>query len=91
MMDQPLIERPEQVTSKPFHEMARAIEHNAGQGFGGAVVIVPPANGGGSIELLMLDSQGDVAQFYSTIMSRIQVALEGLKDKQRVAGGFGMR
>lgn len=90
-MSEPLVTPPEKVTSKPFHEMARAIEHNAGQGFGGAVVIVPPQGGGEPIELLMLDSKGDVAQFFSTIQTRIQLLLQDLQDKSRISGGFGIR
>lgn len=90
-MTQPLVEQLEQKTSAPFSEMARSIEHNAGQGFGGAVVIVPPAGGGEPIELLMLDSSGDVAQFFSTVQSRIAIRLQLLDDKQRIAGGVGFR
>lgn len=89
-MSEPLIERPEQVTSKPFKEMAEAIEHNAEQGFGGAVVVVPPSSGGDPISILILDSQGDPAQFWSTIQTRISIVLDTLKDRSR-PGGLGMR
>jgi len=85
---QPLVDRPEAKQSEPFSEMANAIKHNAGQAFGGAVVIVPPEGGGEPISLLMLDSKGDVAQFYGTISSRIQMIVQDLQEKQRVAG-FG--
>lgn len=80
-----------QTVSTPFRKMAEQIEHNAGAGFGGACVIVPPANGGEPIELLMLDPKGDIAQFYATIQSRITVLLQKLEDQQRVAQGYGMR
>lgn len=90
-MSEPLVERPEPKTSEPFSEMARAIIHNAGQGFGGAVVIVPPAGGGEPIELLLLDSSADVSQFFATVQSRISIRLQNLDDKQRIAGGLGLR
>ena len=76
-------------TSDPFTKMAQRIEHNAEATFGGAVVIVPPKNAGDQIELLMLDAQGDPAQFWSTVMTRIQVVLEKLKDQERRVGAFG--
>lgn len=91
MSDQPLIERPEQNTSQPFHEMAAAIEHNPGQGFGGAVVIVPPTGGGEPISILTFDSQGDLAQFYSSIQSRIQIRVAELDNRQRIAGQGAFR
>lgn len=90
-MTEPLIQKPERVLSQPFAEMAQAIEHNAGQAFGGAAVIVPPANSGETVSVLMLDSRGDAAQFWSTIQTRIQVILRDLEERQRVAGNFGMR
>jgi len=75
--------------SASFHEMAQAIEHNEKQGFGGAVVIVPPEGGGEPISLLMLDSSGDPAQFYSTIMTRIQLVLQRLQDEKQRVASFG--
>lgn len=92
-MNQPLVEKPETPSrSAPFTEMARALEHNKGQGFGGAVVIIPPDGGGESIELLLLDSRGDPAQFWATVKTRIDIRLSELDDKRRgVAQGFGSR
>lgn len=72
-----------------FTKMARRITHNEDAKFGGAVVIVPPF--GDPIELLMLDGAGDQAQFWSTILSRIQVVMQNLQEKERVASTFGRR
>ena len=89
MTDQPLVERPTNDPSSFFKEMAQAIEHNRNQGFGGAVVIVPPTGGGDNIELLILDSKADIAQFWSTIKTRIDIRLADLDQKAR--GPFGGR
>ena len=78
--------------SQPFTKMAERIAHNTDSTFGGAVVIVPPGQSGGEpIELLMLDAQGDPAQFWSTILTRIQVQMSKLQDAERVAQSFGRR
>jgi hypothetical protein len=92
-MNQPLVEKPESPDrSAPFTEMARALVHNKGQGFGGAVVIVPPDNGGESIELLLLDSRGDPAQFWATVKSRLELRLREIDDRRNsLAGNFGGR
>ena len=75
--------------SEPFTRMAERVRTNADAKFGGAVVIVPPA--GDPIELLMLDAQGDQAQFWSTILTRIQVLMQNLQERERVAQGFQRR
>ena len=74
-----------------FTAMAAAIEHNAGATFGGAVVIIPPTNGGEPIELLILDLKADPAQFWSTIKTRIEIKLAELDERQRSQQAFGRR
>lgn len=91
--------------SEYFRKMAERIDHNApttpvtivppAQGvpvsstFGGAAVIVPPAQGGEAVELLVLDAKGDPAQFWGTILTRVQMEVRQLEDKQRIMQGFG--
>lgn len=70
-----------------FHQMGQRITHNADAAhFGGAAVIIPPG-GGEPIEVLILDSQGDVAQFWGTIKGRIAMVLQNLDDQAKM--GFG--
>ena len=76
--------------SKPFTDMAARIDHNEGSTFGGACVIVPPKDAGKQIEVLMLDSEGDAAQFWSTISSRITIILEDLREQTQRARAMGM-
>ena len=77
--------------SEPFYQMKEKIDRNEGTKFGGAAVIVPPTGAGDAIELLLLDAQGDQAQFWSTILTRIQVIMQNLQEKERVASTFGRR
>jgi hypothetical protein len=74
-----------------FVQMHELLLRNEGSTFGGAVVIVPPKNAGDQVELLMLDAQGDPAQFWSTIQTRIAIILDKLKDQERVGSAFGRR
>ncbi len=77
--------------AKRFHAMADSIDHNSGGTFGGAAVIIPPADGGEPIELLILDLKADPAQFWSTIKTRIEIKLAELDEQRRNQKAFGMR
>lgn len=77
----------------PFRLMSERITHNqtspvAGK-FGGAAVIIPPEGGGDPIEILIDDAKGDTAQFYSTLLTRINITLETIKDEMRRGNAFG--
>lgn len=78
---QPLIERPDLKLAERFRAMADRIERNPSE-FGGACVIIPPGGGEG-IEFLLIDSKGDIAQFYGAVMTKVQVVMEEMKDQQR--------
>lgn len=70
--------------------MAEAIDHNAGKsGFGGAAVIVIPGTDIKTIELLILDSSKDPAQFLATIATRIQQMVQEMNDQARMQMGYG--
>lgn len=71
-------EAEKKLPSDRFRAMAEDIDHNAKRPFGGAVVIHPPEGGGDPIEFLMVGA-GDIAQFYGTVQTKIQLVLEGLK------------
>lgn len=79
--------------------MAESIDHMGRSGestanelpFAGACVIVPPAGGGETVEVLLLDEKADPAQFWATVMTRIQMRLKDLETVQQVAQGFGRR
>lgn len=75
--------------SDRFTKMAERISHNSDATFGGAAVIVPPANAGAPIELLILDSNADPAQFWGSILSRAQMEVQKVQDivqMQRATG-----
>lgn len=77
--------------AEPFKKMAQRIEHNADAGFGGACVIIPPAQSGDPIEVLLLDNAADPATFYSTVSTRLQLALDKIGELKAQQGAFGRR
>ena len=85
------IETPKNEAAERFRVMAARIDHNDPTTFGGAVVIIPPANGGEPIELLILDLKADPAQFWSTIKTRIEIKLAELDEGRRNQQAFGQR
>ncbi len=87
-MNQPLVEGRDTAPEKRFADMAIRIAHNASQSFGGAVVIVPPA-GAEPIEILMLDPHADLAMFWGTIRTKIDIALANAEAEKRRQSGFG--
>ena len=74
-----------------FRKMADRIDHNKDAGFGGACVIVPPTGAGDPIEILMLDNSADLAQFFSTVATRVQRAVDEAGNNAALAQGFGRR
>ena len=89
MNGEPLVEQKQHETSVRYRLMAERLDHNIGAPFGGSCVIIPPAGGGDPIELLMLDSKGDPAQFWGTILTRAQLELKAIDDKRAIQQGFG--
>lgn len=74
-----------------FRLMADRIELNKESGFGGACVIIPPVGAGEPIEILMLDNSADLAQFFSTVATRVARAVDEASAKNQIAQGFGRR
>lgn len=81
-------ERPK--TSNLFRRMADQIDRNEGSAFGGAVVICPPG-GGDPVELLMLNSLKDPAQFWGAVDATVKFALANLDEQARNAQAFQRR
>ncbi len=79
----------QQSHASQFRLMADRVEHNQGSGFGGAAVIVPPAQGGEPVELLILDPKADPAQFWGAIYTRAQLEVNALQDRRQMQQGFG--
>lgn len=76
--------------SDPFTKMAGRIDLNAEQGFGGAVIIVPPGEDAQPIELLILNNSGDPGLFLATVQTMIGIRLQELDDKAK-HNPFGVR
>lgn len=70
--------------------MARKIDLNQANGFGGAVVIQPPG-GGESVSILTLDGGDDPAFFWATLQSKIGMLIEQIRDRESGNNPFGMR
>lgn len=77
----------DEIDTAPFTRMAEAIERNKAAGFGGAFVIVPPANGGTVVETLILDASQDPAQFWALLQTKCTTQLAELDAAQRAQYG----
>lgn len=86
-----LVEKPKNDAAERFRAMATDIEHNDSSKFGGAVVIIPPKDGGDPIEILFLDNQADIVQFYATVSARITRNVNEIEAKNRSNQAFGRR
>ena len=78
-------------TDEPFTKMATRVKHNTGSTFGGACVIVFPTTSNFNlepIELLILDSKGEPAQFLATLRTRLDMVMQEIAAKDRQQG-FG--
>jgi hypothetical protein len=67
--------------AEPFERMARKITDNTGRGFSGAFVVVPPD--GKPMDLLYLAEQSDVAVFWSTLKTMVEIELGKIADRER--------
>jgi hypothetical protein len=81
----------EQTPDLPFQVMTQRIVHNAGADFGGAFVVVPPAEGGEVLNTLLLDSRQDPVQFWILLKTKCETEIANLDQKQRGANAFGRR
>ena len=79
------------VLLKRFEAMATRMSMNGDSAFGGAFVVVPPSGGGEPLETLILDSKQDPAQFWNLLMTKCQIMLAELDQKQRSNASFGRR
>jgi hypothetical protein len=93
MDGQPLIERPDELAgvSDILRRMADIVDRNKGAVFGGLAVVIPPGANMATVETLILDSQGDAAQFFSTLQTRLTILLAELQASSRMNQGFGGR
>lgn len=74
-----------------FRKMAKRIDHNAADGFGGAFLIVPPANGGDAIDTLILDTLQDPAQFWLLLKTKCDIQIQKLDNAARQSQAFNRR
>lgn len=63
--------------AQKFRDMADLIERNEAV-FAGAAVIVPPAEGGDPVEVLILDKAASAAQFWATVGARSKESVEAV-------------
>lgn len=94
MNEAPLIEQDQANTdgiARMFTVMAERVQLNSAHSFGGAFVIVPPVNGGTPLEVLILDTQQDVIQFWTFLKTKAELTLQELKDNSQRNNSFGRR
>lgn len=89
-MNQPLIETQKLDVATILRKMADHLDRNKEANFGGCAVIVPPSTTE-TIEVLILDSNGDAAQFIATILTRIQNIQIEMAAQAKRQQAFGSR
>jgi hypothetical protein len=65
-----------------FRRMAESIERNPAEGFGGALLIVPP-DGEQPVEILLIGGTPDAARFWGLTQSTVKIELDKLDERQR--------
>jgi hypothetical protein len=70
-----------------FRAMADRIEKNDGE-FAGAVVIVPPAEGGSAIEIFQIDASPSPSEFWGLIKFKADAAIFELSSQARMGQAF---
>ena len=92
MMDQvPLIDEqnvPAQKTAQVFSDMASRVMLNKDGHFGGAVVIVPPENGGEPVEMFMLTRESPAA-FWAVLKALVDRNIADLDSLARQGRAYG--
>lgn len=74
-----------------FTKMAAQLDRNSDGAFGGAFVVIPPKEGGDTLETLILDSRQDATQFWILLKTKCETEIALLDQKQRSTGAFGGR
>ncbi len=73
-----------------FDEMASRIRRNAPAEFSGALLVVPPG-GEEPISILLVNPKRDLAAFWATVASTIQVAAAEFQERARNNDPFQRR
>ena len=75
--------------AQPFADMAARIGSVAAGEFAGAAVVVPRE--GDPIVVLLSDPKPKAAQFWSLVLSRVEIGAAEAKDAETSQGPYGMR
>jgi hypothetical protein len=76
--------------SEHFRAMAERIERNAPEEFAGALLVVPPG-AEEPIAILLVNPKQDLAAFWATVASTIQVAAAEFQQRMQNPDPFGRR
>lgn len=87
-MNQPLIESQKLDVATILRRMADHLDRNKDADFGGCAVVVPPGTNE-TIEVLILDSKGDTAQFLATVATRITSIQVDIQAQIKRQAAFG--
>jgi hypothetical protein len=74
-----------------FRKMADDIDRNAGAGFGGAFVCVPPTNGGDAFQTLIVGEATDASDYWVLLKSKAEAQIRAADAQARQGQAFGGR
>ena len=74
-----------------FRKMAEDIDRNAGAGFGGAFVCVPPKDGGEAFQTLIVGEGTDPSDYWVLLKSKAEAQIRAVDQAARQGQAFGRR
>ena len=88
-LTEPLIQSQTEIgkLAQELREMAERMEKNGAEYFGGCFVVIPP-QGNDPVKTLILDKSQDVAQFWGTLKTKVDMALSGIEEQLRATRGY---
>ena len=84
-------DRSAETLAKIFDDMAARIRLNKDNPFGGAFVIIPPADGGDPFQTLILDAKQDPAQFFMLLKAKAENQITAIDHANRTQNAFPRR
>jgi hypothetical protein len=72
-----------------FRAIADRLDKNASEEFGGAFLLVPPGEGVGAIDGMLVTTAPNAVTFWSGLQGQVELAIDSFKQEAQARGGQG--